>query len=401
MDFKTLEDFDLKGKTVLLRADLNVPAEDGRVTDTTRIDRLKPTIDFLQERGAKTMIISHFGRPKGERKEEFSLSFLSPYLETQWGINVAFANDCIGTAAAEAAEGLSEGGFVLLENLRFHKGEEANDSEFARQLSAHADIYINDAFSCAHRAHASTEAITHILPSGTGFLMAAELNALADALEKPERPVFAIVGGAKISTKLSVLNNMIEKVDYLCLGGGMANTFLYAQGAALGKSLYEKDMAEEARAIMKKAREKGCEIILPLDHIIVEELVSNAEYKEVNERNVPDTKLSVDCGSRSISHIKDTLANCHTVLWNGPLGVFEIKPFDNGTNEVAKEVARLTKEGKLVSVAGGGDTVSALNNAGVADEFSYISTAGGAFLEWLEGKTLPGVAALLQSKDAA
>lgn len=401
MDFKTLEDFDIKGKTILLRTDLNVPSENGRVTDTTRIDRLRPTIDYLKTHGAKTMIVSHFGRPKGERKNEYSLSFLAPYLETQWGVNVDFADDCVGEAAANAAKNLFEGGFVLLENLRFHKEEEANDLAFAKQLAANADLYINDAFSCAHRAHASTEAITQVLPSGTGFLMAAELNALSDALESPERPVFAIVGGAKISTKLSVLNNLIEKVDYLCLGGGMANTFLYAQGTALGKSLYEQDMADEARAIMRKAREQNCEIILPLDHIAVTALKEGAEAYKINARDVPDTKLSVDCGTRSLSHIKEKLSGCKTVLWNGPLGVFEIKPFDNGTNIIAREVARLTKNGQMVSVAGGGDTVAALNNADVASDFTYISTAGGAFLEWLEGKTLPGVAALLENEDAA
>lgn len=400
MTFKTIHDFDLQNKTVLLRADLNVPVQDENVTDTTRIDRLKPTIDVLKEEGAKTLILSHFGRPKGERKEEYSLSFLPPVLEKQWNTDVTFADDCIGEPAQALADRLEPGQFGLLENLRFHPGEEKNDPEFVQQLAALGDIYINDAFSTAHRAHASTEGLANHLPTAAGLLMEAELNALNDALENPQKPVVAIVGGAKISTKLSVLDNLVRKVDVLFLGGGMANTFLHAQGVEIGKSLCEHDMADEARKIMQTAADHHCEIILPKNRVIVDELKPGAPY-EIAGTNMPADKMAVDAGPESITALKEKLGTAKTVLWNGPLGVFEMKPFDNGTNEAAKAVAELTKAGKLVSVAGGGDTVAALENANVAGDFSYISTAGGAFLEWLEGKTLPGVAALNAYKDAA
>ncbi len=401
MTFKTLTELDLSGKIVLLRADLNVPSQDGNVTDTTRIDRLKPTIEALRVKGAKTLILSHFGRPKGERKDELSLSFLVPVLKERWGISVAFAEDCIGAPAKELADSLEAGQFGLLENVRFHPGEEQNDPAFARELAASGDFYINDAFSAAHRAHASTEGLAHLLPTGAGLLMAAELNALSDALEAPQKPVMAIVGGAKISTKLSVLNNLVRKVDYLFLGGGMANTFLYAQGIEVGQSLCEKEMADEARKITQTAKDNGCEIILPTDRVTVAEFGENAPSEIHMAHDMPADREAIDVGPQTIEALKNTLQSCKTVLWNGPLGVFEVKPFDHGTNEAANAVAELTRSGTLVSVAGGGDTVAALENAGCIGDFTYVSTAGGAFLEWLEGKTLPGVAALTAYKDAA
>ncbi|MEM8833728.1 MAG: phosphoglycerate kinase [Pseudomonadota bacterium] len=389
MTYKTLNDFDFAGKKVLLRADLNVPLQDGNVTDTTRIDRLKPTIDFLKERAEKVIILSHFGRPKGKENPDFSLSFLPAVLEQQWGVKIGF-----GEESNEAV--------TLLENLRFNPGEEANDPEFAKDLAAKGDVFVHDAFSTAHRAHASTEGIAHLLPSAAGLLMEAELKALSDALEAPEKPVMAIVGGAKISTKLSVLSNLVKRVDYLVLGGGMANTFLFANNQPMGKSLYEYEMVNEAREIQKTASAHNCEIILPKDCIVVDELKAGVASDVNVFPHFPEEKESVDAGPESIENVSNILEECKTVLWNGPLGVFEIEPFDNGTNKVAQKVAALTKDGKLISVAGGGDTVAALENAGAAKDFSYISTAGGAFLEWLEGKELPGVAALYQnSKKAA
>ncbi len=401
MKFTSLRDIDVKGKVVLLRADLNVPAKDGKVTDTTRIDRLKDTIDFLCEKGAKVAVLSHFGRPKGGVDPEFSLAFLAPVLKTQWGHNVAFATDCIGPEAQKAVDALAPGGVVLLENLRFHKGEEANDPAFVRELAKLGHVYVNDAFSAAHRAHASTEGLAHHLPTAAGFLMEAELTALTRALEKPEKPVAAIVGGAKISTKLSVLNNLVQKVDYLVLGGGMANTFLFAQGVEVGKSLCEKDMAEEARKISATAQKAGCKIVLPVDRVCVREFGPNVPTQTLPAASMPADMESVDVGPQTIAEVTKILETCRTVLWNGPLGVFEVKPFDAGTNGLARAVADLTKKGTLLSVAGGGDTVSALENAGVADAFSYVSTAGGAFLEWMEGKDLPGVAALAAARKNA
>ncbi|MDB5492441.1 MAG: phosphoglycerate kinase family protein [Micavibrio sp.] len=401
MTFKTIRVIDVNGKTVLLRADLNVPAKDGKVTDTTRIDRLKPTIDFLVKQGAKVLVMSHFGRPKGGFEKEFSLAFLIPALEESWGHTVLFAEDCVGDQAEMLAGSLGHGQVGLLENLRFHKGEESNDPAFVAQLEKLGDIYVNDAFSAAHRAHASTEGLAHVMPTAAGFLMEAELNALSDALESPERPVIAIVGGSKISSKLSVLDNMVRKVDFLFLGGGMANTFFYAQGIEVGKSLCEKDMADEAKKIMATAKASNCTILLPVDRVIVEKFGENAAHTVCDAMNMPADQEAVDVGPETIKMLADTMATCKTVLWNGPLGVFEVKPFDKGTNEAAKVVAHLTKAGKVVSVAGGGDTVSALEHAGVAGDFTYISSAGGAFLEWLEGKTLPGVAALSVYKTAA
>ena len=389
MNFKTLRDFDFNNKTVLLRADLNVPTnEAGQVTDTTRIDRVKPTIDYLQTHGAKIIILSHFGRPKGKAKPEYSLKFLPPVLTQQWGITVGFGID-------------SDENITLMENLRFHIGETKNDPAFAQELATLGDIYVNDAFSTAHRAHASTEGLAHLLPSAAGLLMEAELKALTDALENPQKPLMAIVGGAKISTKLSVLNNMVKKVDYLVLGGGMANTFMLANGQEIGLSLCEKNMIGEAQKIMVTAKQSGCEIILPQDCVVVDKLEVGALSETVSADNFPDNKSAVDIGEKSVQALEQILETCKTILWNGPMGVFEIKPFDNSTNKVAQKVAQLTKDGKILSVAGGGDTVAALDNAGVVDDFSYISTAGGAFLEWIEGKELPGIAALQKAASKA
>ncbi len=397
MSFKSLSDLSLHGQRVLLRADLNVPARRGKVLDTTRIDRLKPTIDFLRDAGARILILSHFGRPEGEQNPEMSLAFLVPTLEECWGGNIKFANNCIGDKAQSAAYTLKDGEVVLLENVRFHKGEKANDPEFIAELAKLGDLYVNDAFSAAHRAHASTEGLAHVLPCAAGLLMESELKALDAALGSPEKPVVAITGGSKISSKLNVLNNLVEKVDYLVLGGGMANTFLNAQGLDVGGSLCEKDMAAEAQAIMKKADASGCEIILPVDCVVVRDIQVNAEYEIVAPGSIPADKMAIDIGPKSVAAIAAVLEKCKTLVWNGPLGVFEIKPFDNGTNALAQKAAELTKSGRLRSIAGGGDTVSAIENAECAHDFSYISTAGGAFLEWLEGRELPGVAAL--SKD--
>jgi len=400
MDFQSLKNIDVNGKTVLLRADLNVPAKDGEITDTTRIDRLKPTIEYLTQKGAKTLVLSHFGRPKGVTPE-FSLEFMLPALEKSWGTKVGFAKDCIGAEAEQAKSNLQNGQITLLENVRFHAEEEKNDPAFTQQLAALGDIYCNDAFSAAHRAHASTEGLAHHLPSCAGLLMEAELNALNAALENPERPVMAIVGGAKVSTKLSVLNNLVKKVDYLVLGGGMANTFMYALGKEIGQSLCEKEMAEEAKAIMNTAKAANCEIILPVDRVTVTEFRENAPFEIYGADNMPSERQTVDAGPATVEKIHKTLKNCKTVLWNGPLGVFELKPFDAGTNGAAQAVAEFTKSGKIVSVAGGGDTVSALEQAGCINDFTYVSSAGGAFLEWMEGKPLPGVEALSSHKKAA
>ncbi|MCE7886304.1 MAG: phosphoglycerate kinase [Alphaproteobacteria bacterium PRO2] len=393
MKFKTIRDIDLNNKRVLMRADLNVPAQHGKVTDTARIDRLKPTIDHLRKAGARTLILSHFGRPDGERNPQMSLAFLLPALEASWGTKVKFAQDCIGDKAEALTASLQPGEIAILENVRFHKGEEANDPAFCKELAKNGDIYVNDAFSVSHRAHASTEGLAHLLPAAAGFLMEEELNALDRALERPRKPVAAIAGGSKISTKLKVLKNLVEKVDFLILGGGMANTFLHAQGADIGMSLCEKDMAAEARKIMDHAASKGCKILLPIDSVTVTSIHPGAEYEIDDSRKIPADRMAIDVGPKTIQYILDETKNCKTLVWNGPMGVFEIKPFDAGTNAIAVETAKRTKNG-LISVAGGGDTVAALENAGAADDFTYISTAGGAFLEWLEGRTLPGVAAL-------
>lgn len=396
-DFLTISDLALKGKTVLVRADLNVPMQDGRVTDTERLERLLPTLKDLSSGGAKVVILSHFGRPKKGPDSQFSLRPVMEELARLWKHPIAFTEDCIGPKAETAVKKLEAGQVLVLENTRFHAGEEANDPAFTQELAKLGDLYINDAFSCAHRAHASTEGLAHYLPSAAGRLMQAELEALHKALAHPVRPVAALVGGSKISTKLDLLNNLVAKVDVLVLGGGMANTFLAAQGVAIGKSLCENDMLDTARDIAAKAKSKGCEIVLPVDAVVAEILKSGIETETVSINSIPANKMILDVGAASVKQICAKLAECKTVVWNGPLGAFEFKPFDNGTNEVAAAVADLTRQGKILSVAGGGDTVSAMANAGVSHYLSYLSTAGGAFLEWLEGKELPGVAALRQS----
>lgn len=401
MSFKTIRDIDVKGKTVLLRADLNVPARDGVVTDTTRIDRLKETVSYLVEHGARILIMSHFGRPKSGPEPEFSLAFLVPVLEKQWGYKVQFADDCIGTPAITLAGALQNGEIGLLENVRFHDGEEKNDADFVQSLSELGDLYVNDAFSSAHRAHASTEGLAHVMPTVAGFLMEAELNALNAALENPQRPLAAIVGGAKISTKLELLGNLVEKADILVLGGGMANTFLHAQGVDLKASLCEKDMADQARAIMAKAKEAGCEILLPVDGQWSDAFKEGAPHGVCSMAAIPDGKMVLDIGPQSAALLKQRLGFAKTIVWNGPLGAFEIKPFDQGTKELADFVVDRTKVGEITSVAGGGDTVAALEQAGAVERLTYVSSAGGAFLEWMEGKTLPGVAALTAFKSAA
>ncbi|MBL4804010.1 MAG: phosphoglycerate kinase [Alphaproteobacteria bacterium] len=401
MNFQSIKNIDVSGKRVLIRADLNVPARRGKVMDTTRIDRLKPSIDYLREAGAKILILSHFGRPEGEQNPEMSLAFLIPTLEECWGCDISFAQDCIGEKAQKVVDGMKSGDVTLLENVRFHKGEKANDPDFVSQLAKLGDIYVNDAFSAAHRAHASTEGLAHHLPAAAGLLMTQELNALDAALENPEQPVAAIVGGSKISTKLNVLNNIVEKADYLILGGAMANTFLYAQGADVGASLCEAEMKDEALKIMETAKKANCEIVLPIDCVVSQELRVKAENQIVDATNIPAGYMAIDIGPKSIAAYQKIFEDCKTVLWNGPMGVFEIKPFDSGTNALAQTAATLTNAGKLKSIAGGGDTVSALENAGVVGDFTYVSTAGGAFLEWLEGKSLPGVAALENAKKAA
>jgi len=392
--FQTLDDFDPAGKRVLLRCDLNVPMSEGKVTDGTRLERLVPTISALTERGARVLIASHFGRPKGQVVGEMSLEPVARELASILNREVAFAPDCIGDAAMEAAAALQDGEILVLENLRFHTGEEANDPAFVKSLAGLADVYVNDAFSVSHRAHASTEGVAHVLPSYAGRLMQAELDALERALEAPERPVMAVVGGAKIGSKLELLGNLIGRVDYLAIGGGMANTFLFAMGVDIGKSLCEQDMADTARDILKRADGSGCEIILPSDVVIAPEFKQNAPSQTVPVDAVPDDQMILDIGMGTVTALAAKLSEIRTVVWNGPVGAFEVPPFDAGTSELARAVADASQRGGLLSVAGGGDTVAALNHAGVLDRFSYVSTAGGAFLEWLEGKELPGVAAL-------
>ncbi|WP_225771024.1 phosphoglycerate kinase [Inquilinus sp. Marseille-Q2685] len=392
--FKTLDDVDVRGKTVLVRGDLNVPVEDGHVSDTTRLDRLAPTIAEIADKGGRVVLLSHFGRPKGVTPEFSLKTIVLPALEEVLERPVAFAGDCVGPQAEAAVKALKDGQILLLENVRFHPEEEKNDPAFAKALASLGDLYVNDAFSAAHRAHASTEGVAHHLPAIAGRLMQAELEALSAALEAPKRPVLAIVGGAKISTKLDLLGNLVAKVDQLVLGGGMANTFLAAQGVNVGKSLCEHDMADAARTIMEKAKAAGCEIVLPVDGVVAREFAADAPNESVDVSAIPADAMMLDVGPKTVALLKDRLAKVATVVWNGPLGAFEKRPFDAGTVAVAREAADLTRAGRILTVAGGGDTVSALGHAGVEDRFSYVSTAGGAFLEWLEGKDLPGVAAL-------
>lgn len=392
--FKTLDDVDIAGKRVLLRLDLNVPMADGRVTDATRIERASETVKELSSKGAKVAILSHFGRPKGKRVAEMSLKLIVQPLSEAVGQAVAFADDCVGSEAEASVAALSDGDVLLLENLRFHAGEEANDGAFVEALAKLGDVYVNDAFSAAHRAHGSIDGIARSLPSYAGRLMQAELEALSKALEAPERPVAAIVGGAKVSTKLDLLGNLVAKVDVLAIGGGMANTFLFAKGVEIGASLAERDLADTARSILAEAEKQGCEILLAEDAVVAEKLAEGQQTDTVSIDAIPADKAVLDVGPVTVKAMTEKLASCKTLVWNGPLGAFEIEPFDTGTNALAQAAAALTEQGKLVTVAGGGDTVAALAKAGVLEQFSYVSTAGGAFLEWLEGKELPGVAVL-------
>ena len=394
MTFRTLDDAPVTGKRVLLRLDLNVPIENGAVSDATRIDRALPTLRDLMARGARVVVLSHFGRPKNGPDKENSLEPVAAVLSAHLKAPVAFAHDCIGDVAAQAVGKLGDGEVLLLENTRFHKGEEKNDPAFVAELAKLGDLYVNDAFSAAHRAHASTEGLAHKLPAYAGRGMQAELEALSAALEQPKRPVAAVVGGAKVSSKLDLLGNLTKKVDFLIIGGGMANTFLAAEGKAVGKSLCEKDLLDTARAIVEAARAAKCEIVLPVDVVVAKEFKAHAPSHVVSVDHVGADEMILDLGPKSVARIEELLGAVKTLVWNGPFGAFELTPFDAGTNAVAKVAAGLTDSGKLLTVAGGGDTVSALNQAGVGEHFTYISTAGGAFLEWLEGKPLPGVEAL-------
>lgn len=394
MPFRTLDNLDVAGKRVLLRADLNVPVRDGKITDLTRIERLSPTIRELAGKGAKVIVCSHFDRPKGKRVPEMSLAPMAAALGEVLGQRVQFAEDCVGVIAQQAVDRMAPGDVLVLENTRFHAGEEKNDPTFAAELAKLADIYVNDAFSAAHRAHASTEGVAHLLPAYAGRLMQAELEALDAALGNPVRPVAAVVGGAKVSTKLELLGNLVSKVDVLAIGGAMANTFLAAQGVAVGRSLQEAEMHDTARGILAQARAGGCEIVLPCDAVVATELKPNVPALTVGINDVPADAMILDVGPATVADLTGRLGKLKTLVWNGPLGAFEIPPFDAATTAFARAVAAATQSGGLRSVAGGGDTVSALRHAGVIDKLSYVSTAGGAFLEWLEGKTLPGVAAL-------
>jgi phosphoglycerate kinase len=392
--YRTLDDLDVEGKRVLVRLDLNVPMKDGSVTDATRIERQASTVRELAERGARVIVLSHFGRPKGQFVSEMSLAPLAEPLAEALNRPVAFAPDCVGESAEAAVAKLKDGDVVLLENTRFHKGEEKNDSAFAQKLAALGDIYVNDAFSAAHRAHASTEGVAHLLPSAAGRSMARELGHLKKALERPKRPVMAIVGGAKISTKITLLENLLAKVQILVIGGAMANTFLAAKGRRIGKSLIEGDQVETATKILSAAEKAGVQLVLPKDVVVAKEFKAQAEHRIAEVSDVGDDEMILDIGPKTIELLAEQLQNTSTIVWNGPFGAFELPPFDAGTTAAAKLVAENTAAGRLLSVAGGGDTVAALANAGVLDSFSYVSTAGGAFLEWLEGRILPGVAAL-------
>ena len=394
MAWRSVREMDLRGKRVLTRVDLNVPVENGQVTDTTRIDRIVPTVQAVLDVGGMPILLAHFGRPKSGPDASMSLRQVLPALEQALGRPVRFAADCVGLEAEAAVAALRPGEALLLENTRFHPEEEKNDPAFAAALARLGDVYCNDAFSAAHRAHASTEGLARLLPSCAGLLMAEELQALERALGNPERPVVAIVGGAKVSTKLDLLQNLVRKVDHLVIGGAMANTFLHAQGYPVGHSLHEPDLADTAQAILARAEETGCEIVLPRDVVVAKELVEGATESFVSAHECPDDVMILDVGPQSVSYIDTVMSRARTLIWNGPLGAFETKPFDAGTHAVARKAADLTRAEQLVSVAGGGDTVAALNDTGVAGDFTYVSTAGGAFLEWMEGKILPGVAAL-------
>jgi phosphoglycerate kinase len=394
MAFRTLDDLDVKGKRVLVRADLNVPVQDGRVTDDTRIVRQAPTIKELSDKGAKVIILSHFDRPKGKVVPSMSLKVLVEPLENTLDMKVAFAEDCIGPKAQAAVAALKDGDVLLLENTRFHKGEEDNDAAMAKELAALGDIFVNDAFSAAHRAHASTEGVARLLPNAAGRSMQAELTHLERALGNPQRPLMAVVGGAKVSTKIELLQNLVKRVETLVIGGAMANTFLAAEGIKVGKSLYEPDHLETAREVIRMANDAGAVILLPKDLVVAKEFKAGADNRTVPAGNIAEDEMALDVGPDSIKAFENRLLTTRTLVWNGPFGAFETAPFDKGTVAAAQKVASLTRAGQLLSVAGGGDTVAALAHAGVENDFTYVSTAGGAFLEWLEGKELPGVEAL-------
>ncbi len=390
--FRTLDDIgDVAGKRVLVRVDLNVPVADGKVADATRIERVAPTIAELSSRGAKVVLLAHFGRPKDGPAPEFSLQPIARATADVLGRPVGFASECIGDTAASAVAAMKDGDVLLLENTRFHKAEEKNEPAFTEKLAANGDIYASDAFSAAHRAHASTEGLARLMPAFAGRTMQAELEALEKGLGNPVRPVVAIVGGAKVSSKIDLLMNLVKKVDALVIGGGMANTFLAARGTDVGKSLCEHDLAKTAKQIMIEAAEAGCAIILPVDGVVAKEFKAGAPCQTVAIAEVPADAMILDVGEKTVQSVTDWIDRAATLVWNGPLGAFEIEPFDRATVAAARHAAARTREGKLVSVAGGGDTVAALNHAGVADDFTYVSTAGGAFLEWMEGKVLPGV----------
>jgi len=394
MAFRTIDDGHFTSQRVLLRVDLNVPVKDGQVTDVTRIERIKPTLDELSQKGAKIILLSHFGRPKGQAVAQYSLAQIIPALQEILGKTVSFSPDCIGEVMAKHVATLQDGDILLAENTRFYAGEEANDTGFAKNLAENGDIYVNDAFSSAHRAHASTEGLAHLLPAYAGRAMQGELTALEQGLGAPKKPLVAIVGGAKVSTKIDLLNNLVARVDALVIGGGMANTFLAAKGLSVGKSLCEPSLGETARAIMAKAENHNCTIILPIDATVAYHFEANAPNQHYSIDAIPETGMILDTGARSVERINAVIDEAATVIWNGPLGAFELTPFDRATVDVARHVARLAKKGQLICVAGGGDTVAALNHAGVTQDFTYVSTAGGAFLEWMEGKILPGVLAL-------
>jgi phosphoglycerate kinase len=394
-NFATLDDLDVKGRRVLVRSDMNVPVQDGVISDATRIERGMQTIAELSAAGAKVIVLSHFRRPLGQRIPEMTLLPVAKGLSNALdGKPVAFAEDCVGEVAENAVAAMKDGEILMLENVRFHKGEEANDPEFAKSLAALGDMYVNDAFSCAHRAHASTEALANLLPSAAGRNMEAELSALDSALGNPERPVAAVVGGAKISSKLELLMSLVNKVDTLVIGGAMANTFLQARGFSVGTSLCEPDLVSMARTIDLRASATACDLVLPFEVVIAESLTEGVATRTISAGKVPEDMMILDVGPAAASEAVRRLTLCKTVVWNGPMGAFEVPPFDMGTNAMAQAVGTLCRQGNLLAVAGGGDTVAALTNAGVAKEFTYLSTAGGAFLEWLEGKVLPGVAAL-------
>jgi phosphoglycerate kinase len=392
--FKTIDQLNVTSQRILVRVDFNVPINAGVIGDTTRIAKTVPTLTELAGRGARVIVLSHLGRPNGQRSDDLSLQPVAKALSDILGKPVPFATDCVGAEAEQIIGAMQDGDIVVMENLRFHPGEEKNDAAFARQLSSLADVYVGDAFSCAHRAHASTEAIAHLMPSAAGRLMQAELEALTKALEIPQRPVAALVGGAKISTKLAVLGHLVAKVNALIIGGAMANTFLHAQGIDVGKSLCEHEMASQARDILEKARAAGCDVVLPVDAVVASAFATNVPTRTVDIDAVPADMMILDIGPKSVAELTGRLGDLRTLLWNGPLGAFEVHPFDAGTTAVACAAATRTQQGSLVTVAGGGDTVAALAHAEVIDKFTYVSNAGGAFLEWLEGRDLPGVAIL-------